>query len=112
MFIFKCFGCIEGDSSLGFPKDDQSGGGGVDRDTLVAPYLQVTASFRADIRQTLKSTGKDELVAAIMELCDDLRDQKLVDLGVRLEDKMDERTFGFIILISKQSPNLCLTETP
>merc|ERR1711892_929886 len=29
-------------------------------------------------------------VAAIMELCDDLRDQKLVDLGVRLEDKMDE----------------------
>jgi len=88
--MLKCFGCIEGDSSLGFPKDDQSGGGGVDRDTLVAPYLQVTASFRADIRQTLKSAGKDELVAAIMELCDDLRDQKLVDLGVRLEDKMDE----------------------
>ena len=29
-----------------------------------------------------------------MELCDDLRDQKLVDLGVRLEDKMDERDRG------------------
>ena len=57
--------------------------------------MKVTAGFRADIRQTLKSTDKDGLVKAIMELCDDLRDQKLVDLGVRLEDKMDERDRDF-----------------
>ena len=59
--------------------------------------LKVTASFRADIRQTLKSSGKDDLVKAIMELCDDLRDQKLVDLGVRLEDKMDERKVVIVL---------------
>ena len=32
-----------------------------------------------------------------MELCDDLRDQKLVDLGVRLEDKMDERKVVIVL---------------
>ena len=37
--ILKCFGCIEGDELLGFPKEDSTGG--VDKDTLVAPYLQV-----------------------------------------------------------------------
>jgi cysteinyl-tRNA synthetase len=36
-----------------------------------------------------------------MELCDDLRDNKLVDLGVRLEDKMDETGKPIIKLVDK-----------
>ena len=40
-----------------------------------------------------------------MELCDDLRDQKLVDLGVRLEDKMDERDRDFYKLHNLLSKN-------
>ena len=40
--ILKCFGCIEGDELLGFPKEDSTGS--IDKDTLVAPYLQVRFS--------------------------------------------------------------------
>lgn len=85
--ILKCFGCIEGDDPIGFPSTNQAGS--VNKDELVAPYLQVMARFRADIRNGMKGE-KSDLAKAIMSLCDDFRDQKLVDLGVKLEDKVDE----------------------
>ena len=57
--ILKCFGCIEGDDSIGFPSNDQSGS--VNKDELVAPYLQAMAKFRADIRNAMRQTEKDNL---------------------------------------------------
>ena len=38
-----------------------------------------------------------------MELCDDFRDQKLVDLGVKLEDKVDETGNPVIKLADRES---------
>ena len=38
-----------------------------------------------------------------MELCDDFRDQKLVDLGVKLEDKVDETGNPIIKLADRES---------
>ena len=38
-----------------------------------------------------------------MELCNDFRDQKLVDLGVKLEDKVDETGNPVIKLADRES---------
>merc|ERR1712131_522566 len=98
--ILKCFGCIEGDEPIGFPTANQSGA--VNKDEVVAPYLQVMARFRADIRNGMKG-DKSDLAKVIMELCDDFRDQKLVDLGVKLEDKVDETGNPIIKLADRES---------
>ena len=55
--ILKCFGCIEGDEPIGFPSANQSGA--VNKDEVVAPYLQVMARFRADIRNGMKGDKSD-----------------------------------------------------
>lgn len=44
-----------------------------------------------------------------MQMCDDLRDMKLVDLGVRLEDKMDETGKPIIKLGNRGIKNRALT---
>merc|ERR1711990_1272278 len=83
------------------PSNDQSGS--VNKDELVAPYLQAMAKFRADIRNAMRQTEKDNLNKTIMELCDELRDVRLVDLGVRLEDKTDETGNPIIKLADKET---------
>ena len=55
----KCFGCIEGDIPLGFPSAEQNGA--VNKDELVAPYLQAMAKFRADIRNAMRQSDKENL---------------------------------------------------
>ncbi|CAG5114156.1 Oidioi.mRNA.OKI2018_I69.chr2.g8224.t1.cds [Oikopleura dioica] len=85
--ILKCFGCMNSDERIGFPAEGQAQNQNMDQ--LVAPYLQCLAQFRQEIRNTTRGDNSD-LSKKLMQMCDDLRDMKLVDLGVRLEDKMDE----------------------
>merc|ERR1712210_191944 len=85
--IMKCFGCLNSDDQIGFPAEGQAQNQNMDQ--LVAPYLQCLAQFRQEIRNTTRGDNSD-LSKKLMQMCDDLRDMKLVDLGVRLEDKMDE----------------------
>merc|ERR1711953_1351918 len=99
--ILKCFGCIEGDLPLGFPSAEQDGA--VNKDELVAPYLQAMAKFRADIRNAMRQSDKENLNKTVMEWCDDLRDVRLVDLGVRLEDKTDETGNPIIKLADRET---------
>ena len=60
--ILKCFGCFKGDEPIGFPSANQSGA--VNKDEVVAPYLQVMARFRADIRNGMKG-DKSDLAKAV-----------------------------------------------
>lgn len=57
------------------------------------PYLRTLSTFRDDLRKLALggATGKD-----FLELCDRLRDNELVDLGVALDDQ-------------EGKPNICLT---
>ncbi|EJT98845.1 cysteinyl-tRNA synthetase [Dacryopinax primogenitus] len=60
----------------------------VDRDSLLMPYLRVLSTFRDDVRKTAigHGTPKDFLT-----LCDKLRDEDLVPLGVALDDQEGDR---------------------
>ena len=83
--IFNVFGLIASDEMIGFPA---GGSGSSDLETVVMPYLNSLALFRDNVRKSAR-----ELKAVdILKECDDLRDNVLPELGVRLEDKENEPT--------------------
>lgn len=52
------------------------------REQVVMPYLDVLASFRDQVRVIARREKQRDVLA----LCDDVRDNVLPNLGVRLED--------------------------
>jgi len=84
--MFDIFGLVsKGGKSVGFPVS--SGGGEVDMETLVMPYLDVLAEFRDVVRTEARKVK----ATSILSECDRIRDDILPNLGVRLEDKEDTR---------------------
>lgn len=82
-YILKVFGVIESDDALGFQTTSQSGA--VNLEETVMPYLNVLSKFRDDIRVEARATKATKL----LQMCDDLRDNVLPDLGVLIEDLTD-----------------------
>ncbi|XP_023119725.1 cysteine--tRNA ligase, cytoplasmic isoform X1 [Amphiprion ocellaris] len=78
--MLKIFGAIEGSDPIGFPVggQDQS----VDLESTVMPYLSVLSDFRENVRKI----AREQKVMELLQLCDDVRDETLPELGVRLED--------------------------
>uniref|UniRef100_A0A8C2KNZ2 Cysteine--tRNA ligase, cytoplasmic n=1 Tax=Cyprinus carpio TaxID=7962 RepID=A0A8C2KNZ2_CYPCA len=77
--MLKTFGAIEGSEPIGFPV----GGNGQNLESTVIPYLSVLSDFREDVRKI----AREEKVTELLRLCDELRDNTLPELGVRLEDR-------------------------
>jgi len=50
------------------------------------PYLRALSSFRDGVRQLVMSKGENTL-KDILAMCDKLRDDDLVSLGVALDDQ-------------------------
>jgi cysteinyl-tRNA synthetase len=50
-------------------------------------YIETLAKFRADVRKMCKSGDTQQCIKQILNLCDELRDRTLPELGVRLEDR-------------------------
>lgn len=80
--MLKIFGANEGEQPIGFAATTASSGGG-DLESTVMPYVDLMAEFREDVRKI----AREEKVTRILKLCDDVRDYKLVDIGVKLEDQ-------------------------
>lgn len=82
--IFRVFGLVDSTPGLGFNMSTTSAGaaGEASLETTLAPYLDVLASFREQVRDAAraKDTGK------VLATCDTLRDVELPVLGVVLED--------------------------
>uniref|UniRef100_A0A671Q118 Cysteine--tRNA ligase, cytoplasmic n=1 Tax=Sinocyclocheilus anshuiensis TaxID=1608454 RepID=A0A671Q118_9TELE len=73
------FGAIEGSEPIGF----RVGGNGQNLESTVMPYLSVLSDFREDVRKI----AREKKVTELLRLCDELRDDTLPELGVRLEDR-------------------------
>ncbi|CAG9859419.1 unnamed protein product [Phyllotreta striolata] len=84
--ILKIFGAIEDKECLGFPMSKESAGNDVEG--LVLPYVSVLADFRDRVRTSARSLK----AADILRMCDELRDEVLPNIGVRLEDREGEST--------------------
>ncbi|OAX37915.1 hypothetical protein K503DRAFT_719061, partial [Rhizopogon vinicolor AM-OR11-026] len=86
--MLRMFGLGEGQTSeIGWGQEEE-GAGGVNREETLMPYLRALSSFRDGIRQ-LAISENDSTVKDILKLCDKLRDDDLVSLGVALDDQED-----------------------
>lgn len=80
--MFKVFGLIT-NSELGFPLTDGSESAGVNKEEVITPVLDTLATFRQEIRKAAIAGD----VKTVLRLADQLRDDVLPELGIRLEDK-------------------------
>ncbi|TDG42876.1 hypothetical protein AWZ03_010696 [Drosophila navojoa] len=85
--LLHIFGAIAGPrGGIGFPlRGADSDSATNDHEAVVMPYVQSVAEFRNLVREQAKALKAFD----ILKLCDDLRDDVLPNLGVRLEDKDD-----------------------
>lgn len=79
--ILKIFGANEGEQKIGFASAGSSSA--ANHEDVAMPYVQLMADFREDLRKI----AREEKVPRILKACDDLRDYRLPDLGVKLEDQ-------------------------
>ncbi|KAI9142093.1 tRNA synthetases class I (C) catalytic domain-containing protein [Paraphysoderma sedebokerense] len=80
----KCFGLTESGPEMGYGMSQQ-GKGGSSEDMLM-PYLRVLSTFRDNVRAySREKKAHSEFLA----LCDSLRDNDLIELGVSLDDRDD-----------------------
>jgi hypothetical protein len=68
---------------------------------MVSPFVDVIARYR-DLMKTIASVDKDLIM--ILKKCDELRDDILPTLGVKIEDRgkgmvIKNKIFNFFILI-------------
>lgn len=96
-WLLKVFGTIESDELIGFPVKISGG----NTEATLMPYLEALSTFREQIR----NAGLESKDAAILKLCDQLRDEVLPHLGVRLEDKEGAKT-----VVKIMDPNQLLKE--
>ncbi|KAL2621236.1 hypothetical protein R1flu_001441 [Riccia fluitans] len=89
--ILRVFGLSDaGNSEIGW--GTLPGNAGVQSgnlETVVGPYLDAMASFRDQVRAGAREAKQDK----ILSLADSFRDYTMVDLGVRLEDRVDGSTW-------------------
>lgn len=82
--LLRVFGAIQdgGKNSIGFPaiSGDASG---VNKEETLMPYLSAFADFRKCVREH----ALEVKATKILQVCDELRDEILPNLSVRLEDK-------------------------
>ena len=75
--ILRTFGLIE--DSIGYAASGSGGGS----EGVVEKYLDAFVLFRDELRTLAREKGLKE----VLELCDNVRDNVLIDLGVRVEDR-------------------------
>lgn len=86
--ILRIFGVIQSYDldSFGFRSAEGAGGTQVNAEEIVLPFVEVLSEFREIVRGTAKGIENAEIKTSILKACDEIRDKKLPDLGVRLED--------------------------
>ncbi|GAU95988.1 hypothetical protein RvY_07499 [Ramazzottius varieornatus] len=92
--MMKVFGVMESDDAIGFSVGEKGG----NTEETIMPYATAIAEFREQVRQearTLKATN-------ILKYCDDLRDDILPNLGVRLEDREGSGAQYAVKLVDKE----------
>lgn len=79
--LLKIFGVITENEQIGFAVSEAFNFSNVEEKLM--PYLKVFGEFRDEVRRKAKEISNKD----ILEFCDSLRDTKLPELGVRLEDR-------------------------
>ncbi|CCW66666.1 unnamed protein product [Phytomonas sp. Hart1] len=81
--IFQVFGVVEGNDAVGLSRATPHGVETPAAEGRLAQVMDALVRFRDDVREVAK---REKLGAAFLPLCDHLRDEALVDAGLRVED--------------------------
>lgn len=88
--ILKVFGVVTGTDDFGFGSGG-SGAGAASAESAAEPYIDTLVGFREKVRNAALEAAKGgdaaEAIKAILTTCDELRDEVLPTVGVRLEDR-------------------------
>ncbi|XP_062513505.1 cysteine--tRNA ligase, cytoplasmic-like [Corticium candelabrum] len=79
--LLKMFGAISGEQTIGFSVAE-AGQGSANVEEIAFPFVSAFAQFRDEVR----AIGRQEKVNSLLQACDNVRDEVLPLLGVRLED--------------------------
>jgi len=87
--ILRILGAVEGCDTIGFGESgaDGGGGGGASKEDTVSPFVDAFVDFRERVRATAKSRGNP---GDFLGHCDEVRDETLANLGIRIEDSSDK----------------------
>ena len=83
--ILRVFGVVQGSDIIGF-EESGSGEGGSSKEEIVAPFVDAFVDFREQIRVAAKSKSSP---GDFLKNCDEVRDETLANLGIRIEDSAD-----------------------
>lgn len=83
--ILRVFGVVEGCDEIGFG-DTSAAGGAASKETILAPYMDAFTEFRDKVRLIARTKGE---MSSLLSHCDDVRDNVLAGLGVRVEDSTE-----------------------
>ncbi|KAJ3738586.1 tRNA synthetases class I (C) catalytic domain-containing protein, partial [Lentinula detonsa] len=85
--MLRMFGLGDGESSeIGWGQEGNAEGGVVNREEILMSYLRTLSTFRDGVRRLAIDKG-DSALKDILALCDKLRDEELIPLGVALDDQ-------------------------
>ncbi len=79
--ILRIFGVVQGNDIIGF--NEAAGEGGGSKEEVVAPFVDAFVDFREKIRVAAKAKSDSSV---FLKECDDVRDETLANLGIRVED--------------------------
>jgi cysteinyl-tRNA synthetase len=82
--ILRVLGVVQGSDGIGF--GDSGSGEGVSKEETVAPFVNAFVDFREQIRVAAKAKSNP---GDFLKFCDDVRDDTLANLGIRVEDSAD-----------------------
>jgi len=88
--IFTVFG-LTPTAEIAYGGEGGDAAAGQSREESVAPVLDIFVEFRDQIR-AIARTGGENACKDLLKLCDDVRDDTLPPLGIRLEDGGKERS--------------------
>jgi cysteinyl-tRNA synthetase len=90
--LLKIYGAIQdnGKNSIGFPIANDVNG--ANKEEILMPYLTAFADFRKCVREH----ALEVKASKILQVCDELRDEILPNLSVRLEDKDGHSVVKFV----------------
>ena len=85
--ILKCLGLVYNTDFVDYFRTSGEGDSNKNAEEILTPYMDVLTKFRHEVKNAIV-VEKDE--KKILKLCDQLRDDILPELGVRIEDKGNE----------------------
>jgi cysteinyl-tRNA synthetase len=88
--ILRVFGVVQGNEQIGFGDSSSTGEGGGEggsKEDVVAPFVDAFVDFRENVRKAAKNKASGP--GDFLQHCDDVRDNTLAKLGIRVEDSTE-----------------------